>query len=284
MIPPEQAPLRWTAALAGDRRRPRRAPRAPPARRCRGRSGPARRPGCARRSRTPAGPGWTSHSTMLRPGREVEHVELVDRRRREQQRDLADLRGLRRVLDELEAPRCAGRPRPGVSARFSPTANLLVSTVAGRRGKSRRKRRAPRTRFMPPSSTLALMHRRVRPREVARRERVEHVAGGEARLALAAPVELGVGDQAVDGLARRRGGSAGRGGTASSTATPDRRSGGRAWPGRTSERPRGDARQLGAQVPGARAAARSGRRASPAATLTAAPGRTKRERRSPPRR
>ena len=36
------------------------------------------------------------------PRREVEHVELVDRRRREQQRDLADLLRLRRVLDELE--------------------------------------------------------------------------------------------------------------------------------------------------------------------------------------
>ena len=34
-------------------------------------------------------------------GREVEHVELVDRRRDEQQRDLADGLGLRRVLDQL---------------------------------------------------------------------------------------------------------------------------------------------------------------------------------------
>ena len=35
-------------------------------------------------------------------GREVEHVVLVDRRRGEQQRHLAHLLGLRRVLDELE--------------------------------------------------------------------------------------------------------------------------------------------------------------------------------------
>ena len=46
-----------------------------------------------------------------------------------------------------------------MSARFSPTANLLVSTVAGRRGgreKSETKWRAPRTRFAPPSSIVAL--------------------------------------------------------------------------------------------------------------------------------
>ena len=42
--------------------------------------------------------------------------------------------------------------------------------------------------------------RRVRPREVRRRERVEHVAGREAGLALGAPVRAAVGDQPVDGL------------------------------------------------------------------------------------
>ena len=36
------------------------------------------------------------------PGREIEHVVLVDRRRREQQRDLAHRLGLGRVLDQLE--------------------------------------------------------------------------------------------------------------------------------------------------------------------------------------
>jgi hypothetical protein len=36
------------------------------------------------------------------PGRQVEHVVLIDRRGREEQRHLADLRGLRLALDELE--------------------------------------------------------------------------------------------------------------------------------------------------------------------------------------
>ena len=44
-----------------------------------------------------------------------------------------------------------------MTARFSPTANSLVSTVAGRPGKSWAKWRAPRARFAPPSSTIALI-------------------------------------------------------------------------------------------------------------------------------
>ena len=46
-------------------------------------------------------------------------------------------------------------------------------------------------------------HRGVRPREVRRRQRVEHVARRKPRLALGPPVEPRVGDQAVGGLARR---------------------------------------------------------------------------------
>ncbi len=45
-----------------------------------------------------------------------------------------------------------------------------------------------------------LEHRRIGPREVRRRERVEHVAGRKPRLALGPPIELRIGDQAVDRL------------------------------------------------------------------------------------
>ena len=46
------------------------------------------------------------------PRGEVEHVVLVDRRRDEQQRDLAHLVGLRRVLDQLEDLGAHGRRGP----------------------------------------------------------------------------------------------------------------------------------------------------------------------------
>ena len=45
-----------------------------------------------------------------------------------------------------------------------------------------------------------LEHGGVRPREVRRRQCVEHVGRGEPRLPLGPPVEVGIGDQAVDGV------------------------------------------------------------------------------------
>ena len=48
-----------------------------------------------------------------------------------------------------------------------------------------------------------LQHRRVRPREVRRCQRVKHIACRKPRLALGPPIEPCVGDQAVSGLARR---------------------------------------------------------------------------------
>ena len=114
--------------------------------------------------------------------------------------------GLTACSGSARTPRCAARPSPGVSARLPPTSNLLVSTVAGSRGgvdRSRASRRAPRTRLPPPRVDRLPDHRRVRPREVRRRERVEHIPGREPCLALGTPVDVGVGDQAVDGLADR---------------------------------------------------------------------------------
>ena len=164
-------------------------------------------------------------------GRQVEHVVLVDRRRRRTAaapRAPSAVCGAYWMSSKTSVRRTTA---PGVSARFSPTANLLVSTVEGRLGKSRREVARAADQVHPALVDARLDDRRVRPREVRRRERVEQVADGEARLALGAPVDVGVGDQAVDRLARPRGGSAAAAGTASSSARPDRRSAGRACPG-----------------------------------------------------
>jgi hypothetical protein len=136
------------------------------------------------------------------PGRKIEHVVLVDRRRDEQQRHLAHLGGLRGVLDQLEHV----RPQHDRARRQRQVLADRELRRVDRRGKAREvAHEAPRpAREVEPALVDALLdHARVRPREVARRERVEHVAGGEARLALVPPVELGVGDQAVDGVGDR---------------------------------------------------------------------------------
>ena len=133
-------------------------------------------------------------------GGEVEHVVLVDRRRREQQRHLADLLGLRRVLDQLEH---VGAQHDRARGEREVLADRELGGVDGG-GKTRevaREATGPLDEVGAPLVDALLDHARVRPREVARRERVEHVARGEAGLALVAPVELGVGDQAVHRLA-----------------------------------------------------------------------------------
>ena len=135
------------------------------------------------------------------PGRQVEHVVLVDRRGREQQRHLADLRGLRLVLDELEdvgAHDDRSRGEREVLAHCEPA-------HVDRRGQPREVvqevARAP-DQVLASLVDARLDDRRVGPGEVRRRERIEEVARGEPRLALGAPVDVGVGDQAVDRLAR----------------------------------------------------------------------------------
>jgi hypothetical protein len=113
--------------------------------------------------------------------------------------------------------------------------------------------------------------RRVGPREVRGRERVEHIARGEARLALGLPVGVRVGDDAVDGLADRLEHAA-----QEPVALP-RRVGEAAvaLAGRCSERPAAT-RASSAPSPVARAARRRGWRATPAATCATARGWMKR--------
>ena len=125
-----------------------------------------------------------------------------------------------------------------------------MSTVDGRCGKSPAKRRAPRTRFRPPWSTVSLITAGFDHGKLLGASASSDVAGGEARLALAAPVEVGVGDQAVDGSPTARWVCSSR---RNSQLVSQRRVGEAAVapPGRSSERPRGDPRQLGAEARGA---------------------------------
>jgi hypothetical protein len=135
--------------------------------------------------------------------REVEHVVLVDRRRREQQRDLPDLLGLRRVLDELEH-------LAAEHDRARRERQVLSHRELGGVDRGRQARKVAHEAPCPPDQVEASLVQalfddaRVRPREVARRERIDHVARGETGLALVAPLQIGVGDQAVHGLAHRQ--------------------------------------------------------------------------------
>ena len=147
--------------------------------------------------------------------------------------------------------------------------------VDGRRagcGKSPAKRRAPRTRFRPPWSTVCLDDRGVRPREVAsaraRRATLPAAkrAWRSARQSRPAS-EIRPSTVSLD----REVGLQQRAGTASSSPTPDRRSGGRACPGAAPSARRRPA-SARAPRPAARRAARSGRRARPAATLDGGAG------------
>ncbi len=166
---------------------------------------------------------------------------------------------------------------PGVSARFSPTANRLVSTVDGRCGKSPAKRRAPRTRFRPPWSTVSLTtagfdHGKLLGASAsstlpaakrAWRSRCQSRPASEIRPSTASPS----GEVALQHAAEQPARLPGRVGEAAVAAA---RAAAPSFRGRpaSARRPR----------PAARRAARSGRRARPAATLTAAPGLTNRVR------
>ena len=137
--------------------------------------------------------------------REVEHVEAVDRRRDDQHRHLVHLGGRRPVLDQLED---VGAQHDRPRARRQVLADREAAGVdAGRQARRARDVAHERPRaacqVRPAVVDDLPQHRRVGEREVRRRERIQHVAGREARLSLVAPVELGVGDQAVDRGARR---------------------------------------------------------------------------------
>ncbi len=137
------------------------------------------------------------------PGREVEHVVLVDRRRRDQQRHLANLRGLRLVLDELEH---LGAQHHRARSHREVLPHREAARVDRRRPAGEVVQEAARAPDQVRAALVdaRLQDGRVGPREVGRRERVEDVARGEPRLALGTPAGVGVGDQSVDGLPRRQ--------------------------------------------------------------------------------
>ena len=136
-------------------------------------------------------------------GRDVKDVVLVDRRRHEQQRHLIDLLGGRPVLDQLEhiGPQ---HHRSGRDGEISSDLEL-AHVDAGRQVR--------RARDVVEEATAAadevgascvdalLEHGGIGPGEVRRRQCVEHVARGKARLPLGPPIELGIGDQPVDRVA-----------------------------------------------------------------------------------
>ena len=140
------------------------------------------------------------------PGRHVGHVVLVDHRRDEQERRLADLRRRRLVLQELEHGR-AQHHRAGCHRHV--LADLERGLVDHARN-PRRPRHVAQQRARaahevgPTVVERGLEHGRVGEREVGRRRGVEHVLDGEAHTPFRARVEPGVGDQLVDRLARRQ--------------------------------------------------------------------------------
>jgi PucR-like helix-turn-helix protein len=140
------------------------------------------------------------------PGGEVQHVVLVDRRGDEQQRSLSHLIGRGLVLDQLEHVR-AEHDRPGGDRDVA--ADLELADVDRRRQPRRGVQIVDEMTGAADEVAAAgidhlLDHGRIGPGEVGRGQRVEHVPDREPRAPLGAPVDLGVGDQPVDGLADRQ--------------------------------------------------------------------------------
>ena len=202
MIPPEHAAARWTELCDGDRgdRVPRLGDRL--------RVGVEVEVtlfllGVAPRDREhllPLGDVVLDHAP---PRRDVEHVELVDRRRDEQQRHLPHLIGRRLVMDQLEH---VGPEHDRSGRGRDIDADLELARVDGRRQSRRRVQivhEVPRAADQIAAAGVddLLDHRRIGPGKVGRGERVEDVPGREPRAPLGAPVDIGVGDQPVDGLA-----------------------------------------------------------------------------------
>ena len=214
--------------------------------------------------RTPAGPARDEVLDQAAARREVEHVVLVDRRRREQQRDLAHLLGLRRVLDAARRPRCAARPCPGVSGEVLADRELR-SCRPSRAGAGSRVAKLPRAAHQVRAalSTLALMHGRVRPAGSCVGASASSTLPAAKRAWRSARQSSARCRRSARRRSRRRRGrpaaAAGSSQLDSQAGSAKRRS---RLPGRTVGAPAGDAGQLGAQVPdAARGPARPARRA-----------------------
>ncbi|HET7047914.1 MAG TPA: hypothetical protein VFI54_06540 [Solirubrobacteraceae bacterium] len=140
-------------------------------------------------------------------GGDVEHVELVDRRRHEQQRNLSHLLGRRLVLDQLENV-CAQHDGAGCNREVA--AELELARV-DRRGKPSGRgdvvsklSLAPRTRFSPPVLTVSLITSGFDQGKFVGASASITFPVSQPGAALRAPVDVGVRDQAVDGLTDRQ--------------------------------------------------------------------------------
>ena len=137
--------------------------------------------------------------------REVQDVELVDRRRDHEERELAHALAARLVLDELED---LGAQDDGTRRDGEVVPDRERARVDARRQPRRAREVAHELAHAARQAGTAVVddvleHGRVRPREVRRGQRVEQVGRREARPALGAPVGLGVRDEAVDRPAGR---------------------------------------------------------------------------------
>ena len=139
-------------------------------------------------------------------GRQVEDVVLVDRRRDEQQRHLAHLGRRRLVLDQLEDLGAQHHRAGGGGEVAADLEALGVDALRQLRRPRNVGGEAPRParEVRPALVDCRAQHRRVRPGEVGRRQRIEDVVSREPRVPLGLPVELRVGDHAVDGVADRQ--------------------------------------------------------------------------------
>ena len=181
--------------------------------------------------------------------RQVDEVVAVDHRRDAEQRHRADRRGLRRVLDQLELLRAqhdgarrggeilAHRELRGIRARRQPRRGRHVAREVARAAHEVR----------PAGLDRRLQRRRVGPREVGRRERVEQVLRREADAALVLQLEPGVVDQLVE---RPAGGQVALHEPAEQPALGPRRIGEAAVAARRLDRraARGDTHEVGAEA------------------------------------
>ena len=132
-------------------------------------------------------------------GREVDRVELVDRRRDEQQGHGTDLGCLRRVPDELED---LGPQDDGARCGRDVPAELEGGAVdhlgdPRRRGHVGDEVLGPTDEIQPAAVDHRLGRGGVEERDVARGERLHEVLDEEACAFVVPPVEIGVGDQAI---------------------------------------------------------------------------------------
>ena len=138
--------------------------------------------------------------------RQVQRVVLVDRRRHDQQRDLPDLVGRRRVLDQLEH---LGPQHHGAGGGGDVPSHLESGGVHHRRDMRCARHVSQQVSAAPQQAQAGgvdrgLRRRRVQQRHIAGSHCLAQVLDHEPHPLGVAPIEVGVGDQVVGGPAGRQ--------------------------------------------------------------------------------